>query len=166
MVDAGAYIGDTSVFFLNRYPGISVYALEPNPESYALAERNLAPYANRAILIPAALSTTVGSTSFGGTQMGARIGDGGELNVVTTTLPALLERIPEGHIDILKMDIEGAEMEILSGDVFEWLSHVSLLIIETHGFAITEKLQEVMAVHRWKAIRYRNLFYCYHDTSG
>lgn len=117
MVDAGAYIGDTAVFFLNRYPTFTVLALEPNPESLAVAERNLAPYGDRVTLIRAALSTTVGSVSFGGTQKGARIGDGGEFQVATTTLPALLPRIPEGHIDILKLDIEGAEMEIFSGNV-------------------------------------------------
>lgn len=120
------------MFLLNRYAAISVYALEPNQESYALAERNLALYAKRAILIPAALSTAMGSISFSGTQMGVRIGEGRELRVATPRLTALLGRIPEGHIDILKM-------EILFGDVFEWLSHVSLLIIETHGSAITEK---------------------------
>lgn len=160
MVDAGAYIGDTAVFFLNRYPAITVHALEPNPESRAVAERNLAPYGDRVTLIPAALSTTVGTVSFGGSEMGARIGEGGEFDVATTTLPALLRRIPEGQIDILKMDIEGAEMEILSGDVSEWLPHVGLLIVETHGAEITEKLQEVMAGQGWQAVRYRNLFYC------
>lgn len=160
MVDAGAYIGDTAVFFLNRYPAIKVHALEPNPESRAIAERNLAPYGDRVHLIPAALSTTVGSASFGGTEMGARIGQAGEFEVLTTALPALLRRIPEGYIDILKMDIEGSEMEILSGDVSEWLPHVGLLIVETHSPAITEKLQEVMTGQGWQTLRYRNLFYC------
>lgn len=32
MFDARVYIGDTSVFFLNRYPAIFVYALEPKSE--------------------------------------------------------------------------------------------------------------------------------------
>ncbi len=160
MVDAGAYIGDTAAFFLNRYPSITVYALEPNPDSRAVAELHLAPYGDRVNLIPAGLSTKVGSVKFGGTEMGARIGEGGEFEVATTTLPTLLSRIPEGHIDILKLDIEGAEMEILSGDVSEWLPHTDLLIVETHGAEITEKLQEVMAGEGWQVLRYRNLFYC------
>ena len=160
MVDAGAYIGDTAVYFLNRYPEITVHALEPNPESRAVAERNLIPYGNRVNLIPAALSTTIGSVSFGGKQMGARIGEGGKFEVTTTTLPALLRSIPDGYIDILKMDIEGAEMEILSGDVSEWLPHVGLLIVETHGVEITKKLKRVMAGQGWQVLRYRNLFYC------
>jgi FkbM family methyltransferase len=160
MVDAGAYIGDTAVFFLNRFPGVTVYALEPNPKSRAVAERNLAPYGDRVTLIPAALSTTVGTVTFGGSEMGARIGEGGDLEVTTTTLPALLSQIPGGHIDILKMDIEGAEMGILSADVSGWLPHVGLLIVETHGPEITARLQEVMAAEGWQAVRYRNLFYC------
>ena len=160
MVDAGAYIGDTAVFFLNRYPGVTVHALEPNPESRAVAERNLAPYGDRVTLIPAALSTTVGTVTFGGSEMGARIGEGGYLEVATTTLPALLQQIPGAHIDILKMDIEGAEMDILCADVSDWLPHVDLLIVETHGPEITDKLQEVMAGQGWRVVCYRNLFYC------
>ncbi len=67
----------------------------------------------RAELIAAALSTHVGTVHFGGEQMGARIGALGNLEVPTTTLPALIKQIPERHIDILKMDIEGAEMDTL-----------------------------------------------------
>lgn len=164
MVDAGAYIGHSSVYFLSRYPELMVFALEPNPESRAVAAQNLAPYGDRVVLLPAALSTKVGSVSFGGTQMGARIGEGGAFEVATTTLPALLHSISSGRIDILKMDIEGAEMEILSGDVSEWLPHVGLLIVETHGNIITEKLKDVMASQGWQAVRYRNLFYCSRAT--
>jgi len=51
-------------------------------------------------------------------------------------------------------------MELLSDDVSGWMPHVGLMIVETHGPEITEKLQEVMASQGWQAIRYRNLFYC------
>lgn len=160
MVDAGAYIGDTAVYFLNRYSTLRVYALEPNPESRAVAELNLTPYGDRITLIPAALSTTVGTVTFGGVEMGAQISGQGDFEVSTTTLPVLLSEIPGGYIDILKMDIEGAELDILSDEVSDWLLHVGLLIIETHSPEITAKLKEVMASHNWQVLRYRNLYYC------
>lgn len=38
------------VFHLNRYPNCRVLAFEPNPPSYALAQKNLAPYGPREVM--------------------------------------------------------------------------------------------------------------------
>ena len=38
IIDAGAYIGDTSAYFLSRFPSARVIALEPNPESFIQAD--------------------------------------------------------------------------------------------------------------------------------
>lgn len=160
LLDAGAYIGDTSIFFLNQYPNLRSIALEPNPESFSLAQRNLAPYGDRVELLPTALSTMVGTVSFGGREMGAQINEDGAHEVPTLSVPALLEQIPENRIDILKMDIEGAEMGILDSTVSAWLPKVGMLIIETHGPEIERKLIEVMEANGWRAERFRNLYYC------
>ena len=56
--------------------------------------------------------------------------DGARIAVVRTV--TLDESLPEGwYPDIVKMDVEGAEREILEADP-EWLRHVSLFFIETH----------------------------------
>ena len=46
MIDAGAYIGDSSAYFASKYPDLKIVALEPHPANYAMAKRNSSPTAN------------------------------------------------------------------------------------------------------------------------
>jgi len=39
ILDAGAYVGDRAAYFLSRFEQARAIALEPNPESHALASR-------------------------------------------------------------------------------------------------------------------------------
>lgn len=160
MVDAGAYIGDTSAYFLSRYPQLRVIALEPNPESYPLAQRNLKPYGERVELLREALGARAGSVRFGGREMGARIGGGEGHEVNVTTVQHLLERFPDGQIDILKLDIEGAETELFSGDAAPWLGAVNHIIVETHGPESTSAVLSTLERNGWSYERYRNLYFC------
>lgn len=66
MIDAGAYIGDTTAYFLCRFDKLRVIALEPNPESFPTAVANLAPYGERAILLPKGLWSRDERLSLGG----------------------------------------------------------------------------------------------------
>jgi hypothetical protein len=55
IIDCGANFGCSAFFFLLRYPGSQVIAVEPNPENAELCRRNLAPFGNRARVVQAAL---------------------------------------------------------------------------------------------------------------
>jgi hypothetical protein len=44
IIDAGANIGDSAVYFLNRFRGCRLVALEPHPVFSSIAKRNLACY--------------------------------------------------------------------------------------------------------------------------
>lgn len=46
IVDAGANIGLSAIYFANRYPHAKVIALEPEGRNFALLKQNVAPYAN------------------------------------------------------------------------------------------------------------------------
>jgi methionyl-tRNA synthetase len=92
----------------------------------------LAAYGPRAILLKAALMRSAGAFRImeanTGTQVVADIA--GTVEVVT--IPELLSRSPHGRIDILKIDIEGAEVDLFKGGC-DWLSSVDCLSIELHG---------------------------------
>jgi len=47
-------------------------------------------------------------------------------------LSTLLDQAGFYNVEILKIDIEGAELEVFSNGAEEWLSRVNLIIIETH----------------------------------
>ncbi|HEU5171300.1 MAG TPA: FkbM family methyltransferase, partial [Gemmatimonadales bacterium] len=44
----------------------------------------------------------------------------------------LLATQSAGHVDILKLDIEGAEREVFSEGSAEWIEKVGLIIVELH----------------------------------
>lgn len=46
IVDAGANVGLTSVFYANAYRGAKIIAVEPEPSNFALLKKNVAPYPN------------------------------------------------------------------------------------------------------------------------
>jgi FkbM family methyltransferase len=132
IVDAGVYIGDTSAYFLTEYPEAHVIALEPAPESFRLAARNLSPYGKRVTLRQAALGPTRGNARISGIGTGARISELGE-DIAITTVVDLLEETEDGRIDLLKMDIEGAEREVLCTTGIQWLDRIDMIVVETPG---------------------------------
>src|ERR1700691_3403992 len=64
IIDAGANIGDTAVYYVNRYWNCELVALEPHPEISKVALRNLAPYPNAKLVRKGLWShpTTLGFT--------------------------------------------------------------------------------------------------------
>jgi FkbM family methyltransferase len=162
MIDAGAYIGDTTAYFLSRFPDLQIVALEPNPKSYHLAEQNLAPYGERVTLLPYALSASEAPVYISGDETGARIHDAEGVEAEATTISRLLERFPSGRVNILKLDIEGAEEEIFRAHPETWLSKVDLLIVETHGPNITRTVLGALEHNGWRSVQHRNQYFCTH----
>ena len=51
ILDLGANVGYSSAYFLSRYRKSPVVAVEPDPDNFAILQRNLAPYVSRANVI-------------------------------------------------------------------------------------------------------------------
>ncbi|NBF39236.1 MAG: FkbM family methyltransferase [Spirochaetes bacterium] len=63
-------------------------------------------------------------------------------HVEAITLPALLDQVGVGEVDILKVDVEGSEVDVLSGAA-DALRRFRRIVVECHG---TEKREQVLAV--------------------
>jgi FkbM family methyltransferase len=139
IIDAGANIGDTTAWYLSRFPQARVFALEPDSENYKMLQRNCAPYGRRAELMKCGLwSSTAYLKVAGDRHMESGL-------FVTETLSEvdadcmgispldLLIRSGESHIDIFKCDIEGAECEVFRRGYDEWLSRTRSIFIEIHS---------------------------------
>jgi FkbM family methyltransferase len=131
IVDAGGYIGDSGALFLSRYPQALCLVLEPG-SSHAWAERNLSAYARRAILRKAALMAAPGSFRMHEADTGSQVIAAADGTLEIMTIPEILALSPSGRIDILKIDIEGAEVELFRGPC-DWLHSVGCISIELHG---------------------------------
>jgi FkbM family methyltransferase len=139
ILDCGANVGLASLFFKQTYPAASVTAYEADPDLVDICRRNMgANGAGDVMVRQAAIWTMDGTLPF--RCEGA---DGGAIEALGTSVPGALRSVPslrlrdvlavEPRVDLLKMDIEGAEFEVLR-DCAEELTRVDALLIDVHEF--------------------------------
>lgn len=143
IVDLGANIGLSALFFLKKYPNAHIIAVEPDTVNFEFMKRNLEDYSNHVALLQAAIWPSDGAVSFvehdeSNEGLGAwgyrteTLTEGAEASVSAISIPTLMNQFSMDFIDILKVDIEGAEYELFEKDYESWLDKVGLIIIETH----------------------------------
>jgi len=140
IIDAGANIGLTSIFFSARYPEARILAIEPEQSNFALLERNTRPYPN-VIPLRAALwkeDTTIDLVDPGlghwafQTHDRGRDGEARPHDAVPgVTVTTLMKDHAMDTMDILKMDIEGSEKEVFE-EPGAWVDKVGVLMVELH----------------------------------
>lgn len=134
IVDAGAYIGLTSIFYAQKFPRARIFAVEPEPSNFELMRKNVQPYPN-IFPIHGALWGSRSHVSVGVPLPGAFgnwaftvSGEFGDISAVT--IPSLMQNFSIEHIDLLKIDIEGSEKEVF--EVCDWQDRVASIVIELH----------------------------------
>jgi FkbM family methyltransferase len=133
IVDLGAHIGLSSLFFRASYPEARIYALEANPLTFEQLRANVADAGVETLRGAVAgeageLEFFLGDASWE-SSLNASVG-GSQVRVKAWTLNGLLDHWQIDHVDILKLDIEGTEFEVLrSADA---LSRVSAIVAELH----------------------------------
>lgn len=131
IIDCGSNIGLSVLYFHHNFPHAEIDAFEPDPDNYALLKRNI-PANSRIRLNNEAIwkeDTTLRFTNDG--TLGSKIGEtqgSRTIEVKARRLKNMLTR----KVDFLKLDIEGAEYEVLN-DCAGNLKNVSQLFIEFHG---------------------------------
>lgn len=137
IIDAGANIGLTAIYFANRFPQSRIVSLEPDTENFNLLTRNTKPYNNINPLKCGLWSHDTflqvideghGNNAF--TVMETNEGSNGAIKAVS--IPAIMKAQNWGSIDLLKIDIEGSEKVVFESNYESWLPLVKVLIIELH----------------------------------
>ena len=160
IIDAGAYIGDTAAYLLTKFPSARLIAIEPNDESYMLAAQNLAPYGKRVSLVLAALWSKQTVVRLSGVHTGAAIDVHGQ-EVATETIPSLMSKFAISSIDLLKLDIEGAEIDVLEAGAQEgWLNKIRVIVLEIHSYESERPLIGLLSSAGFQCTRFRNAWYC------
>jgi len=135
IVDGGANVGFTSVFFANKYPSAKIFSIEPDAANFTCLVNNTRNYATitpikGALWYKAELLNVV-DKGYG--DRGFVIEKNDEANTLqATSLADLMQHYQLTHLDILKLDIEGSEKEVFSENYQRWLPRTKCLIIELH----------------------------------
>lgn len=118
IVDLGSNVGISVLYFADRFPNARILAVEAEPDTFRLLETNTA-HLPQVTRVHAAItdhdgevSLYSGAESWGASTMPAP--EHSTRNVVPSlTLDHLAEQNEVEHIDLLKMDIEGAEAAVI-----------------------------------------------------
>jgi FkbM family methyltransferase len=135
ILDGGANLGLASLYFLTTYPKAFITAIEPDPDCFALLQRNLEWASPSSVFLKnCALAGQRGRRKFF-----SHAGDAGRLDVpLAPTFPSVevdclpLDDFLSEPVDFVKLDLEGAETEVLTSS--RHLHQIHYLFIEHHSF--------------------------------
>lgn len=137
ILDGGANIGLFAVLMANRYPDAAIISIEPDEENYRQLCKNIAPYKGITAIRAGIWHNNCHL------QIVDKTSDAWSLRVEeapagkTTNLPAMhifqiMQNAGWQQIDLLKLDVEGAEAMIFMDNYEAWLAQTRILIIELH----------------------------------
>lgn len=139
IADLGANIGLTAADFAVRYPEAKVLSVELDDELAQHASRNTERWRSRVEIVSGAVWTEDGTISYDlehGDEFGAHVSEGASRTAPAYSLDTLLK--PYDVVDYVKMDLEGAEQDILALDC-AWAGKVRSIKVEVHGAYTRDK---------------------------
>lgn len=142
VVDAGANIGASSVYFAIKIPSASVVAIEPAANNVDVLRRNVEGLDVEVIC--AALSSRTGASKIVDPGLGhwgirTEVVPHGGGDVTNITIPELLATHEAGLFPFLvKIDIEGAEKDVFSANT-EWIPRTAIIMVELHDWLMPKQ---------------------------
>jgi FkbM family methyltransferase len=151
ILDLGANIGASVLWFHRHFPDAEIHAVEPDRRSLEKLRRNVAGIAGVTVH-HAAVAGENGERTFYEAQRGwesslvAEVARGGQAaTVMALTLPDLIRRcVGTERVDLLKLDVEGAEWEILP--TVRLAGHADVVAGELHPGMLDEAAAESAAL--------------------
>ena len=154
IVSLGANAGYTTAHYACTYPRARIVAVEMDSDNARLCERNTEFARDRVAIVNAAIWSHDGSIEYQGADVhDLRIAafEGAAAPPPSAqarqsraiVIGTLFAEHRLGHVDFLKMDIEGAESAVFAGNL-DWLTNVHSILIEVHPPATREMCQTVL----------------------
>lgn len=136
IIDLGANIGVSSLFFSMKWPSVTIHSVEPDPENFRRLQQTASVLKNmilhnaavwpEATTIPFYRNRRRGSSS----SIHPEGSDIEKIEIGTITLSQLLEQTGAKRVSLVKFDIEGAEEKLFSG--FNDFQRIERLAGELH----------------------------------
>ena len=136
IIDCGANIGLSAIFYAHHFPEAIIIAVEPENSNFEMLVRNCRPYKN---IIPVQAGVWNKNTNLRLVnptdqpwEMQVEEVTGQKSDIEAVSIPYLIQEYNLNKIDILKIDIEGSEKELFDANTDNWLPYTKILIIELH----------------------------------
>jgi hypothetical protein len=141
--DLGANVGVSSLFFTSLFPKATIYGFEPLPENFEVCLLNYRSIPNSSQVFPWAIGSKTGQAVFdckndsrGGrlesTHQDPNLETVAQIQVKIISVTDLIEKEGLPPPDLLKIDVEGAEYDVLEG-LAGYADSVRSIYLETHG---------------------------------
>ena len=176
IIDCGANIGLSTIFFALEYPHAKIISFEADPTTFQALQLNIDQIKNSNIqLIQKAVWTSEDRLLFnpdgadGGKVSQSKCAYANSIEVDATDLRVFLQE----PVDMLKMDIEGSENTVIP-HCYDLLRNVKNLFIEYHGsykdhdslINIINILSKAGFIYRLRELTVeKNLFYLFEQNS-
>lgn len=152
ILDLGSNIGLTMAHFACLFPGANILGIELDAENVEICRRNIAPYSGRCRIIWGAAWNEPGELTYGGEEgWGFRVTPGqASARVVNAyTMQALIDELG-APVDYIKMDVEGAERELLK-EPEAWINSIRCMKVEVHEPYTLKQCVNDLQKHGWRA---------------
>lgn len=152
ILDVGANIGLAALYFRARFPDAEIVAVEPDPQTFAKLEQNVGGDA-RIRAVNAAAAAERGELELfqpAGYSIASSLKRSGDaehdshVRVRAETLDGLCTELGLERIGLMKLDVEGAELEALRG--FARRDAVSVILGEAHPQLLGDQLDEFFSL--------------------
>ncbi len=137
IVDAGANIGLASLYFAQRFPKSRIVALEVDQANFDLLTKNTSGYPNitciqKALWFEQAQLSILNPTDEPWAFRVGKVTGGDCASIAGLGVSDLFEYFDSRRIDLLKVDIEGAEKEVFQNETDKWIDHIGVIAVELH----------------------------------
>jgi FkbM family methyltransferase len=135
--DVGANIGVSTIFFSLKYPEAQIFSFEPDPANLKRLHENAKKLGNVTVNDIAVWSEQTELTFYadphrGSSSSALKIRDRQKkITVKASTLDQIIKETGVKHVDILKIDIEGAEEKAFS--TWQHTTPIRFILGEIHG---------------------------------
>ena len=135
IIDCGANIGLTTVYYKNLYPNSQIIAIEPEKSNYDLLTKNTDKFDNVTCIQRGIWNKScyLKIKNESAEKWAFQLEETDEkTDISALSITDIIKQYNLKKIDVLKIDIEGTEKQIFMNGYEEWLPLVKVLMIELH----------------------------------
>jgi FkbM family methyltransferase len=171
IIDAGANIGLSTVWFERLFPNAHIISIEPDRNNFEILKKNTNDLSDNISIIHGALTERSGNYSIVNPEAGssafrvARQDEEDDNSVRGYTIEGLMTEVAGGELFIVKLDIEGSQKHLFSSNV-DWVSDAHLIILELDDWmmpwqATAETFFKAVSVLRFDYLIHGENIFCF-----